>query len=324
VEGTGVLQSQVGFDDPLPDFTDCSFNTPEAVADWFAVAHDGGPVRAFSRRMPAFGGALTVAELERTVAYVRGFCEDRAWPRGDLNFPRALVTEKAFPENEALLTTAIQTGSSREVTAGVIYERRLGARSQWEVQVPLTMQAAEGSQWQRGVGDVALAVKHVLFHSMNTGTIVSAAGEVLLPTGKESQGLGSGVMKFEPFIAAGQMLGGSSFVQTQAGAEIPRLSDRAETEAFWRGAVGTTFVQGEFGRSWTPIVELTAVRELERGRRAEWDVVPQLQISLSKRQHILVSGGLRIPINERGERRIQVLTYVLWDWFDGGLRDGWR
>ncbi|MGH9241999.1 MAG: c-type cytochrome, partial [Vicinamibacterales bacterium] len=298
-DGTGAPQSQVGFDDPLPDFTDCSFNSPEAAADWFAVAHDGGPARAFSRRMPAFGGALTAAELERTVNYVRGFCEDGAWPRGDLNFPRALVTEKAFPENEALVTTAIQTGSSREVTNAVIYERRLGARSQWEVQVPLTVQAAEGSQWRRGLGDVAVAFKHVLFHSMNSGTIVSAAGEVVLPTGKESEGLGSGVMKFEPFIAAGQMLGSSSFVQTQAGAEIPRVRDQAETEAFWRGAVGTTFVQGEFGRSWTPIVELTALRELERGRPFEWDLVPQLQVSLSKRQHILVSGGVRIPLNER-------------------------
>jgi mono/diheme cytochrome c family protein len=323
-DGTGAPQSQVGFDDPLPDFTDCSFNTPEAAADWFAVAHDGGPARAFSRRMPAFGGALTAAELERTVDYVRGFCEDKAWPRGDLNFPRALVTEKAFPENEALVTTAVQTGSSREVTNAVIYERRLGARSQWEVQIPLTMQAAEGGQWRRGLGDVAVAFKHALFHSMNSGTIVSAAAEVVLPTGKESEGLGSGVMKFEPFIAAGQMLGSSSFVQTQAGAEIPRLRDRAETEAFWRGAIGTTFVQGEFGRSWTPIVELTALRELERGRPVEWDVVPQLQVSLSKRQHILVSGGVRIPLNERGERHTQVLTYVLWDWFDGGLRDGWR
>ena len=323
-DGTGAPQSQVGFDDPLPDFTDCSFNTPEAAADWFAVAHDGGPVRAFSRRMPAFGGALTPAELERTVDHVRGFCEDGSWPRGDLNFPRALVTEKAFPENEALVTTAIQTGSSREVTNAVIYERRLGARSQWEVQVPLTVQAAEGSQWRRGLGDVAVAFKHVLFHSMNSGTIVSAAGEVVLPTGKESEGLGSGVMKFEPFIAAGQMLGSSSFVQTQAGAEIPRVRDQAETEAFWRGAVGTTLVQGEFGRSWTPIVELTALRELERGRPVEWDLVPQLQVSLSKRQHILVSGGVRIPLNERSGRHTQVLTYVLWDWFDGGLRDGWR
>jgi hypothetical protein len=322
-DGTGAPQSQVGFDDPLPDFTDCSFNTPEAAADWFAVAHDGGPVRAFSRRMPAFGGALTAGELERTVKHVRGFCADGTWPRGDLNFPRALVTEKAFPENEALVTSAIRTGSSREVTNAVIYERRLGARSQWEVQVPLTMQAAEGGQWRRGLGDIAVALKHVLFHSMNSGTIVSAAGEVVLPTGKESEGLGSGVMTFEPFIAAGQMLGSSSFVQTQVGAEIPRLRDRAETEAFWRGAVGTTFVQGEFGRSWTPIVELTALRELERGRPVEWDLVPQLQVSLSKRQHILVSGGVRIPLNERGEHHAQVLTYVLWDWFDGGLRDGW-
>ena len=323
-DGTGAPQSEVGFDDPLPDFTDCSFNTPEAAADWFAVAHDGGPARAFSRRMPAFGGALTPAELERTVNHVREFCDDGAWPRGDLNFPRALLTEKAFPENEALVTSAIQTGSSREVTNAVIYERRLGARSQWEVQVPLTVQAAEGSQWRRGLGDVAVAFKHVLFHSMNSGTIVSAAGEIVLPTGKESEGLGSGVMKFEPFIAAGQMLGSSSFVQTQAGAEIPRVRDQAETEAFWRGAVGTTLVQGEFGRSWTPIVELTALRELERGRPVEWDLVPQLQVSLSKRQHILVSGGVRVPLNERGERHPQVLTYVLWDWFDGGLKDGWR
>jgi hypothetical protein len=186
------------------------------------------------------------------------------------------------------------------------------------------MQSSEGSSWRRGLGDVAFAVKHVLFHSMGTGTIVSAAGEVVLPTGKESEGLGSGVMKFEPFVSAGQMLGSASFVQVQVGAEIPRLSERAEKEAFWRGAVGTTLVQGAFGRSWTPMLEVTGVRELERGSGAEWDLVPQLQVSLSKRQHILVSGGVRIPVKERGERHAQVLTYLLWDWFDGGLRDGWR
>src|SRR5688572_12095250 len=169
-DGAGMPQSQVGFDDPLPDFTECSFNTPEAAADWFAVAHQGGPVRAFSRRMPAFGDALTTAEIERTVGYVRSLCDDPAWPRGDLNFPRALVTEKAFPENEALFTTTIQTGDSREFTNEVIYEQRFGARNQFEVAVPLAMQASEGEQWFRGVGAIAVAVKRVLFHSMNTGT----------------------------------------------------------------------------------------------------------------------------------------------------------
>jgi mono/diheme cytochrome c family protein len=322
-DGTGAPQSQVGFDDPIPDFTDCAFNTPEAAADWFAVAHQGGPVRAFSRRMPAFGEALTPAEVGRTIDYVRSLCDDPAWPRGDLNFPRALVTEKAFPENETLFTTTIQTGDSRAFTNEIIYERRLGARSQFEVAVPLVMQAAEGGQWFRGLGDVAVALKRVLFHSMNTGTIVSAGGEVVLPTGKETEGLGGGVMKFEPFLSVGQVLRGNAFVQAQAGAEMPRLREHAD-EVFWRGVVGTTVMQGEFGRSWTPMLEFAGVRELERGSPVEWDVLPQLQVSLSRRQHILLAGGVRIPLTQRGGREPQVLTYLLWDWFDGGFRDGWR
>ena len=325
MDGKGAPQSQVGFDDPpLPDFTNCSYNTPEVAADWFAIAHEGGPVRAFSRRMPAFGEALTTVELERAVEHVRGFCDDPAWPRGELNLPRALVTEKAFPENEALLTTSIQKGAAREFTNEIIYERRFGARNQFEVAVPLAMQGSEGSQWFRGLGDVAVAAKRVLFHSMNTGTILSAGGVVALPTGKESEGLGAGVMKFEPFVSAGQILGSASFVQTQAGMEIPRRRDLAEREAFWRGVVGTTFMQGEFGRSWTPMLEFAAARELERGRKVEWDVLPQLQVSLSKRQHILVAGGVRIPVTQRDGRHLQMLTYLLWDWFDGGLFQYWH
>jgi mono/diheme cytochrome c family protein len=324
VDGRGAPQSVVGFDDPLPDFTDCTFATPEAAADWFAVAHEGGPVRAFSRRMPAFGAALSDAEIERVVEHVRGFCDDPAWPRGELNLPRALVTEKAYPENEALLTTSIQKGAGREITNEFIYEHRFGKRNQFEVAVPLTMQGNEGDRWLRGLGDVAVAAKRVLYHNLRAGSIVSAGGEIVLPTGKENDGLGNGVMVFEPFVSAGQILPRNAFVQAQAGLELPRHHDRAEDEAFWRAVVGTTFMQGTYGRSWTPMLEIAAVRELERGKRPEWDLLPQLQVSLSKRQHILVSGGVRIPVNQRDGRHPQVLTYLLWDWFDGGLRDGWR
>src|SRR5215213_4303874 len=165
-DGRGNPQSIVGFDDPLPDFTDCTFATPEAAADWFAIAHEGGPVRAFSRRMPSFGAALSEAEIERVVEHVRGFCDDPAWPRGELNLPRALVTEKAYPENEALLTTSIQKGAAREITNEFVYEHRFGKRNQFEVAVPLTMQASEGDQWLRGLGDVAVAAKRVLYHNL--------------------------------------------------------------------------------------------------------------------------------------------------------------
>jgi mono/diheme cytochrome c family protein len=322
-DGSGSPQSLVGFDDPIPDFTECSFATPEAAADWFAVAHAGGPVRAFSRRMPSFGAALSAAELERVIDHVRGFCDDPTWPRGELNLPRALVTEKAYPENEALLTTAIQKGAAGEFTNEFIYERRFGARNQFEVAVPLTMQANDGDRWLRGLGDIAVAVKRVMYHDLRAGSIVSLGGELVLPTGKEGEGLGGGAMVFEPFVSAGQILPHDSFVQAQVGLELPRQRDH-EREAFWRGVFGVTFVQAQFGRSWTPMIEVAATRELERGQRPQWDILPQLQVSLSKRQHILVSGGVRIPINEREERHPQVLTYLLWDWFDGGFRDGWR
>jgi hypothetical protein len=49
-----------------------------------------------------------------------------------------------------------------------------------------------------------------------------------------------------------------------------------------------------------------------------------MQVTLSRRQHIMISGGVRLPVNERGERRAQVVAYFLWDWFDGGLFEGWR
>lgn len=33
--------------------------------------------------------------------------------------------------------------------------------------------------------------------------------------------------------------------------------------------------------------------------------------------------GARIPLNERDERKTQVIFYLLWDWFDGTLLEGW-
>jgi hypothetical protein len=321
-DGRGVAQDRLGFDVPVPDFTDCGFASPEMAADWTAIAHDGGPVRAFDRRMPAFGEALPIEDIELAVAHVRSFCESQAWPRGELNLPRALVTEKAFPENETVFDVSIGTGSANSVSQQVIYERRIGARTQYEVVVPFEMQNAGGA-WNRGLGDIAVAVKNAFFHSSEAGRILSLGGEVLLPTGKENLGLGGGVTRIEPFVAFGQILPRDGFFQFQGGVE-KALTGGTPTEAFWRSALGMTLVEGRFGRSWSPIVEVVGARELEGGAPVLWDVVPQVQVSLSKRQHILFSVGVRVPANERSGRNPQVLSYFLWDWFDGGLFDGWR
>jgi mono/diheme cytochrome c family protein len=322
-DGRGTTPTQLGFDRPVPDFTDCSFSSVEPDADWMAVSHDGGPARGFDRRMPAFGDALTDAELQRVLNHIRGFCRNPAWPRGELNMPRPLVTEKAFPENEAVLTTTVNATGTGEVGNELLYERRLGARTQYEVVVPLLVQERDAGGWNRGLGDVALAVKHVLRHSLARGHILSAAGELILPTGKENAGLGSGVTIFEPFVAFGQILPADSFVQAQAGFELPFDTARASREAFGRVAIGKTFTDGRFGRSWSPMFEWLAARDLGDEATVQWDVVPQMQVTLNRRQHIMINIGVRIPVNERAGRSTQVITYFLWDWFDGGLLDGW-
>jgi mono/diheme cytochrome c family protein len=322
-DGRGTTPTLLAFDTPVPDFTDCAFSTVEPDVDWMAVSHDGGPARGFHRRMPAFGDAMTDEELQRVLDYIRGFCGNPAWPRGELNMPRPLVTEKAFPENEAVWTTTVNATGRGEVGNELLYEQRLGARSQYEVVIPLVMQESESGGWNRGLGDVAFALKHAVTHNLERGYILSAAGELIFPTGKEGAGLGSGVTIFEPFVAFGQLLPADSFVQAQAGLELPFDTERAGRETFWRVAIGKTFREGRFGRSWSPMVEWLAALELEDDAKVQWDVVPQMQVTLNRRQHIMINVGVRVPVNQRTGRSTQAIAYFLWDWFDGGLLDGW-
>jgi mono/diheme cytochrome c family protein len=325
-DGRGNPSAVVGFEVALPDFTDCVFATVESAEGWHAVVHEGGPVRALDRHMPAFGDALSDDEINLAVSHVRTFCKNqRSYPQGDLNLPRPLVTEKAFPENEAVYTMGFSRDGGHSVSNGFVYERRIGARYQYEVNVPFDLQQSGANEsWVHGLGDVAVALKRVMYHDVSKGTIFSVGEEIGLPTGKESQGLGSGVTTFESWAAVGQMLPSLSFVQFHTGIGIPSNSELAAKEAFWRAAIGKTFTAPKFGRIWTPMVEVVGARELVSGAVNEWDVIPQMQVSLSKRRHVLVSGGMQIPVNEREERKPQVLAYLIWDWYEGGLFGGWR
>lgn len=321
-DGKGQPTSVVGFDTPIPDFTDCNFASREPDADWAAIAHGGGPVRGFSRLMPAFGRALTDTEIGQALEHVRTFCADPAWPRGELNLPRAMFTEKAYPEDEAVWTMGIALTGRGSVTQELVYERRLGVRNQVEFKLPLAVSHG-GSQWTGGAGDLAIGFKRAVHHAFERGRILSLAGEVIVPTGDESAGLSAGTLRFEPFVSFGQLLPRDAFVQLQVGAELSANRARAGHEAFWRGAVGQSFTQGRYGRSWTPMVELLGAREIASGAVTLWDVAPQVQLSLNTRQHVLLNVAVRVPVNQRPARATRLMVYVLWDWFDGGLFSGW-
>lgn len=331
-DGRGAPRSHVGFDIPLPDFTDCNYSSRENAQDWFAIVHEGGKVRSFSTRMPAFGSALTPEQIERVVAYVRSLCADGAWPRGELNLPRAHLTEKAFPEDESVFTSATSGGGergSRLTTFAYIHEKRFGARTQIELRAPLLVGHVEGESAQSSVkgalGDVSIALKRVLTHNVSTtgAHILSGGLELALPTGKRALGTGAGTPIAEPFFLFGQTLGGDAFWQLQGAVEIPFDSRKEPKEALVRAVLGRSFQPAAYGRTFTPMIEFESVRELRRGAVQEWSWLPQMQVSLSKRQHISASVGARLPFDRRINGRAEFLAYLLWDWFDGGLRDGW-
>ena len=309
--------------DTFPDFTRCDQTTPEPDTSWKAVIVHGGPYRGFSQIMPSFAEALNSDEIDQVIGYLRGFCTNPHWPRGELNLPRALVTEKAFPEDEVVLSTAINAQGAPGVETHIIHEQRFGMRNQIEVDVPITFEDQDHT-WYGGVGDVTFGLKREIFSSLRTGSILSLQGSVLAPTGNSSRGFGSGTTTFETFAAFDQLFRSNTFIQTQLGGDLPVDTQKAPQSLFWNTAVGQSFSQDHgLGRMWSPMFEVLAARDFTTGAKMNWDVLPQMQVTISKRQHVRGDLGVRIPVNNTAGRQVQLMFYLLWDWGDGKLTEGW-
>jgi hypothetical protein len=171
-----------------------------------------------------------------------------------------------------------------------------------------------------GIGDLAVGTKYAFFHSLDRGSIASLGAEVTFPTGDDDRGFGKGKVVFEPYLAAGQLLPWSSFAQVQLLAEIPTSGS---TEIYLRCALGKTFTPQPHKRAWAPMVEVIGAFDVGSTPETNWDIVPQIQIPLNRRQHVRMNLGVWIPLTRNDERATRVGAYLLWDWFDGGLFEGW-
>jgi mono/diheme cytochrome c family protein len=331
LDGSGSPQSLVGFPLPLPDghdlpdFSDCASNTAEPFRAWNSIVHGGGPQRGMDRHMPEWQDALSDAQIELVVKHLWTLCTDPSWPRGDMNFPRAFFTEKAFPENETVWTGGFQFNGAKEATNDFVYEHRIKSRSQYEVLIPVGFQqTSPGGAWNRGLGDVEFALRRAFVAKLDHKFIFSAGGAVTLPTGKDEIGLGEGVTVWEPFAMFGKGIGSNGFVQVHGGYMASSNRTNVENSTYLRQAWGYTYAQEHgIGRTWTPMAEILWSKE-SRGGPNVVDVVPQMQVSLSKMQHILLSVGTSVPVTEREGRHPQFLTYIVWDWFEGGLFQFWK
>lgn len=324
-DGRGNSQELTAFRRPrtFPDFTECAQTTAEPNSAWKAIVVHGGPSRGFSPIMPAFGQALTSKEIDEVIEYMRGFCKNSHWPRGELNLPRALVTEKAYPENEVVLSTAVNASGAPGVESHIIHEQRFGVKNQIEVDVPVLAQD-QNHTWYGGVGDTTLGLKREIFSSLRKGSILSMQGEISLPSGSRARGFGSGTTSFGMFAAYDQLFPTNTFFQLQGGADLPVHTDIAPQSVFFNSAIGQMFAADHgLGRLWSPMVEFLAARDLEDAAKTNWDILPQMQVTISRRQHIRADLGIRMPMNNTQGRQKQIYFYILWDWGDGRLTEGW-
>ncbi|UWZ84889.1 c-type cytochrome [Occallatibacter riparius] len=322
--GKGAPQTSTVFNRPntFPDFTVCSQTTPEADMQWKGVVVHGGPYKGFSTIMPTFGQLLSENDIDDVIAYMRTFCDARGWPRGELNLPRALVTEKAFPENELVISTSANATGAPSWETHAIHEQAFGKRDQLEVDVPWVLQDVNHSL-ESHTGDMTIGLKHVMFSSLKTGSILSLQGGVLPPTGSTKLG-GAGTTVFEPFAAFDQLWRTNTWVQFQMGADLPVDTKKSPQSMFWYTALGQTIAQDKrLGRQWSPMVEFLANRDLVDGAKTDWDVLPEMQVTLSPRQHIRADIGVRTPFTNTAGRNPQVQFYILWDWADGKFWEGW-
>src|ERR1700738_5185207 len=325
-EGTGQPQTLAGFQRPttFPDFTDCPGATPEPDIQWRAVITEGGPGRGFSQIMPSFQHMLTQDQISKVIEYLRSLCTVKAWPRGNLNLPRPMITEKAYPENEVVISGSYNAHGAPAGSTAVVYERRFGTSSMIGAVVPYNYKQ-DSSGNHAAFGDIALEYKRKVFDSLKNGSIFSVGGDISVPTGNRTIGTGGESTLFEAFAAYGQILPRDSFLQIQTGFELPVHPDKVPRAFFLRTAIGKTFsTEGGLGRRWSPMLEIIADRDLLTGAKTNVDLAPELQIPLARRMQLLGGIGYRIPVNNTANRPRQLMFYVLWDFPDGGLRQGWK
>ena len=102
----------------------------------------------------------------------------------------------------------------------------------------------------------------------------------------------------------------NTWLQFQLGADLPHDTSASPQSLFYYTAIGQTFASDHrLGRQWSPMVEFLANRDLEDGAKTDWDVMPEMQVTVSRRQHVRLNVGVRQPFTDTGGRNTQVYFY---------------
>lgn len=307
-DGSGKVNEPTITVEPM-DFTDCKVASPEPDADWERAIARGGPGVGLSPQMPAFEDSLTPQQITAFVSHIRGFCGEPGWPVGNTNFPRPILTEKAFPENEVVLLPAVSHFSEpsapgiTDASFKAVYERRFGKQSMIEVAVPLV---TTNSLLTRtgGLGDIEVGLKHAAYFSQSR--IISVGIEFALPTGDRFKDHGSGAFRIEPYVSAGMMLG-NWYWQSQLKPEMSTDTVRERHHLVYNTYIGRDTSTAP--DTWTIGVELN-------GEDRKVAITPQIRKGLTGTGALAAAAGMMLPLNRREEQGMRWVGYLLWEYLE--------
>ncbi|HVQ42039.1 MAG TPA: c-type cytochrome [Vicinamibacterales bacterium] len=305
-DGKGKVDQPTITVEPM-DFTDCRITTPEGDSDWEAVIAKGGPAVGLSSQMPAFGDFVSPQQVTEFVAFIKKFCGETGWPSGNLNLPRPMFAEKAFPEDELIFVPMVSHKKDEPVgvSFAAVYERRIGRRGQIEMVLPMESASTSGVR-SSGVGDFEFGVKYAL-NPMASNHLFSAGFDVHTPTGNEDKSLGEGQWVFEPYLATATVIGSQSYLQTQLKLEFPKDNS-------WDDRVAVYNIY--FGRD-ARLLPSTFTFGVElNGENDEVALTPQIRKGLSKTGALAGAFGVRLPLNHRSEQGVTWVGYLLWEYLE--------
>lgn len=295
-DGRGGAAKQTRLSVRPADLADCRVSSAETEDAWAGIIRDGGAAYGLSLDMPAFGGAATPEQIRALVRYIRSLCGERGWPPGELNFPRAFLAEKAFPEDEGVV---VAHGREQEY----VYERRFGRRAQVEASARTVVDSLA-----QPFDGVTAAFKYNAWHSAPRRALASVGIEATPPVGRQE------AWEVEPFVALGASPFGAVFVQSEV---VGAFEEAA-------GFTGLSYALGggvQLGRV-APMLEIGG--SIPRGGApSTLSLVPQLWFQLSRLGHVAGSLGLELPARGPEPRHPRLTAFVLWDYADGGLLRGW-
>ena len=269
--------------------------------DWFAVIHEGGPVRGLDRHMPAFGDALSarrhrgghsasldvlrqpgVAARRSEPAAVVLHREGVSGKRGDLSRPPSPRPER----RRSAARSSTKSGSASATS------------SSWPFQLMCCRTRDAG--WSRGLGDVAIAFKRALLRERRQRTHPQRRrrSSSCRPA-RKAQASATGSPSSSRRRSSARSCRGACSCRRRPASKCRRITAAATTRhsgappsaARWRRTAASAAPGRRCWKCWA---------RAKPTDEAEWDVVPQLQVTLSKLQHVMVAGGRAHPGQRTG------------------------